>query len=69
MNPTDGVVTGAVVLLLVWEGWTLANKRKADTISETIWRAIARQPLVAFLLGMLMGHWIWIPSECWELFR
>lgn len=69
MNPTDAVVMGALVLLLVWEGWTLFNKREGDTISESMWRAIVRQPLVAFLLGMLMGHWVWIPSDCWNAFR
>ena len=69
MNPTDAVVTGVVVFLLGWEGWTLANKRQGDTISETVWRAVVRRPLIPFLLGALMAHWLWLPERCWELFR
>ena len=69
MNPTDAVVVAALVLLLIWEGWTLGNKRRGDTISESIWRAVLKQPLVPFLLGLLMGHWLWLPSKCWEAMR
>ena len=66
-NPTDYVVLGTIILLLLWETWTLTNNHPKDTVSETVWRAMAKQPLVPFLLGMLMGHFVWIPSECWTL--
>ena len=69
MNPTDIFVMILIGVAFAWETWTLSNKRKADTISETIWRAILRRPLIPFLLGALVSHFIWIPNECWELFR
>ena len=68
MNPTDAVVSAGLVFYLVWESWALVNKRKYDTISETVWKVVKRRPLVPFAIGMLMGHWIWLPDACWELF-
>lgn len=64
---TDAVVTGALVLLLVYEGWSLGNRREGDTISETVWRVVYRRPYVALWVGILLGHWFWLPDRCWEL--
>lgn len=69
MNPTDTLVTVIILILLIWEVWTLMNSRKADTISETVWRAMLSRPLIPFLFGALVSHFIWIPNECWELFK
>jgi len=68
LNPTDKVICITIGLLFAWEAWTLMNERKADTISESVWRAVRKQPLIPFLLGLLMGHLLWIPERCWELF-
>jgi hypothetical protein len=69
MNPTDKFVLALAVLASLWEAWTLLNKRPADTISETVWRAVARRPIVPFLLGMLMGHFVWQAASCMEALR
>jgi len=59
MNHTDYVVIFALALLLVWEVWTVMNHRPGDTISESIKRVSFRYPIVAFLAGVLCGHWWW----------
>lgn len=66
MNPTDKVVLLVLFALVLWETWTLVNKRQKDTISESWWRLVYKRPLVSFAMGMLMGHWVWIPERCWE---
>lgn len=48
-----------VILLLVYEGLTLANRRTGDTISEIHWRLAREYPIVPFALGVLMGHLFW----------
>lgn len=40
--------------LALWEGWTLANKYKEDTISEAIW-LLAKRPITVLLFGLAMG--------------
>ncbi len=60
---TATVVGGATVLLLAYEAYTFANGSKGedanDTISETVWRAVAVHPVVPAAIGFLMGHWLW----------
>ena len=50
---------------LAYEAWALANKRRGDTISEMVWTATARRPLVPFALGMVAGHFFWqrVPDD------
>ena len=62
-NWTDVVVIGALVSLLGWETWTLVNREKNDTISESVWRSLKSRfgPLIALLSGLLLGHWFWCP--------
>lgn len=59
MSPTDYVVVSAIVLLSIWEVYTLVNTKPNDTISETVWRASATRPIVPFLAGLLCGHFFW----------
>jgi hypothetical protein len=44
--------------LFVYEGIAL-YRAKGDTISEIMWAATAKRPLIPFLMGMLMGHFFW----------
>jgi len=59
MSPTDFVVVCLLLLLLLWELWTVVNKIPGDTVSESIKRVSFRYPIVAFLAGVLAGHWWW----------
>lgn len=56
--------TGLGVLILIGlalalEAWSLMNRKAGDTISEVVTRNVYRYPFIAFLLGMLIGHWVW----------
>ena len=61
---TELLVFVALVLLLGWEAWTLANSGAGDTISEIVWNATNATPLVPFLVGGLMGHWFFPKGVC-----
>jgi hypothetical protein len=41
-------------VLAVFEGWTLVNRYREDTISETIWEWAAR-PMIPCLFGIAFG--------------
>ena len=45
--------------LVVYEWVTLRNECEGDTISEIVWAATARRPLVPFAAGVLCGHFFW----------
>lgn len=40
----------AATLILMYEGWTLRNSFKNDTISEVMW-VLSNRPLVPFMFG------------------
>lgn len=45
----------ALSLLLLYEGWTLVNSYREDTLSESIWR-FAKRPMVPWLFGLGTGY-------------
>lgn len=54
---------GAVAGLILWEGWTLFNKDKSDTISERIRKGARKRIYLTFFAGLLCGHWFWPLDE------
>jgi hypothetical protein len=46
-------------LVIVYEIWSMVNKAPEDTISQMVWRATTKRPVVPFLFGLLMGHFFW----------
>lgn len=64
---TEILLVAFIVILLLWEGWTLINKRRADTISETTWRATMRRPFIVFLIGFLFGHLFWQSDTTYDV--
>lgn len=54
---------GVVAGLVLWEGYTLINKDKADTISERIRSAGTKRIYLTFFAGLLCGHWFWPLDE------
>jgi hypothetical protein len=66
VDTTDKVWIGAIGGLLLYEGWTLANERRGDTLSESVWRHISRRPLVPFALGALVAHFVWQSQEVYD---
>lgn len=68
MTTTDKVVMGSVAALLIYEGYTLVNNERDDTISETVWRA-SRRPLVPFALGFLLSHFVWQSQDVYDVYE
>jgi hypothetical protein len=56
-------------LLVLYEAYSLANRIPGDTLSEAVWRAIYRRPLIPFLMGVVMGHFVWQADACAGLLR
>lgn len=66
---TDKVVLGAFALLLGYEAYTLINKKPKDTISERVWKASAKRPLIPFVLGALAAHFVWQSQDVYDSYR
>ena len=66
-DKTSGVVSIALLGLLAYEVYTLANAKKKDTISESIWR-YSRRPLIPFVIGALASHFVWQGQNTYETY-
>lgn len=53
----------SIAILLGWEIFAIATKRKGQTLSEAVWRWIRVYPylglFVGLILGLLLGHFFW----------
>ena len=45
--------------LVLYEGLALANDCEGDTVSEIVWAATTKRPIVPFAAGVLCGHFFW----------
>jgi len=59
VRTTDKVFLGLVGALAAYELYTLSNECEGDTISEIVWTATAKRPLLPFAAGVLCGHFFW----------
>lgn len=66
MKTTGKVVVGLGAVALAYEAYTLANKEEDDTISEFIW-SVMRRPLVPFVIGTLVGHFVWQSQDVYDV--
>jgi hypothetical protein len=53
------IFAGLVGGMLIYEYVALRNTCEGDTISEIIWAATTKRPLVPFAAGLLCGHFFW----------
>jgi len=44
---------------LAYELYTLANRRRRDTLSDMVWQATDSTPVVPLVAGVVVGHWFW----------
>lgn len=65
MTKTEKVVAGLVTGALVYEGYTIINDAKRDTISEAAWPSMKR-PLIPFLLGFVVSHFVWQSQDVYD---
>lgn len=42
------------LFLTAWEGWTLVNRYREDTISEAVW-TLAKRPITVLIFGLGFG--------------
>lgn len=45
--------------LVVYETIAVANDCAGDSVSEIVWSATTRRPIVPFAAGVLCGHFFW----------
>lgn len=45
--------------LIAYEVYALTDDCDGDTISELVWAATAKRPIVPFAIGVVMGHFFW----------
>lgn len=56
-NITELVMTGSVVGLILYDVFLAATGK--ITISEIVTKESKSRPIIAFGLGVLIGHWYW----------
>jgi len=66
ISKTQWAWIAAIAGLGAYETWTLMNNVDKDTLSEETWRVFARRPLVVFLFGMLVGHFVWQSDDVYK---
>lgn len=52
------LVLVAIVLLIIYEIWSIRSVQSGDTISEVMWK-LSERPLIPFMFGMVAGHFFW----------
>ena len=60
------LLLGCAVVVIAWDIMLLQKGKR--TISAEIQRGAMLRPIVAWFVGLVMGvlagHWFWIPPEC-----
>lgn len=59
MSIGAAILVGVLAVLLIYEGYALWTPTSGDTISELVWTTTVRYPIIAFLAGLLCGHFFW----------
>jgi hypothetical protein len=59
MRLTTKIILGATAGLVAYDLYAAASAEEGDTISEVIAREARRRPIIAFGLGVIVGHWFW----------
>ena len=56
---TFAVIVGALVVLIAYDVYAAVRQAPGQTISEVIWHASLKRPVIPFAAGVLCGHWFW----------
>jgi hypothetical protein len=56
---TTKIILGATCALVAYDLYAAVSPEEGDTISEVIAREARRRPIIAFGLGVVVGHWFW----------
>ena len=58
-NLTLGVIALFVIGLIIYDVWTVLKRGSETTISVQLYEFSKKYPMVAFLIGFVMGHIFW----------
>ena len=56
---TVAVLVLSVALLIGWDLVVICNETPGDTISEMLYSAARRWPIIPLCVGMILGHIFW----------
>lgn len=56
MNTTEIVLVVGTILVLLWDMFLYADKNPGNSITQVVIARSKQYPIIAFLLGFLMGH-------------
>jgi hypothetical protein len=59
MRLTTKIILFSTAGLLAYDLYAAASPEQGDTISEVVAREARRRPIIAFGLGVVIGHWFW----------
>lgn len=59
MTRTETFLTVWFVVLAAYSVYALCCLPADQTVSATVFRWARANPILAFLLGLLVGHWCW----------
>ena len=53
------VIVTLIAALIGWDIYLAADEKEDNTISQLIRDISHDHPMIAFALGVLVGHWLW----------
>jgi hypothetical protein len=56
---TTIIIYAVLALLIIWDLIVATNGAAGDTISEVMLRQASNHPIIAFALGVCVGHLFW----------
>ena len=59
MNITTWILVGAVIFLVVWDGYAAMRWGYTGTISFDILTASKAHPIIPLAMGIVLGHLTW----------
>jgi hypothetical protein len=57
------LIFAAIIVLVGWDIYAAANAHKGDTISEIVFAASLKRPMIPFTVGFICGHLFWPQSK------
>ena len=60
MNATAWIIIAVIALLIGWDGYAAIRWGYSYTISADLLKASQERPIIAFALGVVMGHIFWV---------
>lgn len=56
-------IVAIVAAVIGWDIYLAADDKKENTISDLVTEASEESPIIAFAIGVLIGHWFWSQDE------